>query len=114
MTLKRISLPPTTKLGQGYVFTGVYHSVNGGVLLPPGVDTPQSRHPPTPGADPLEQTPLLGADPPQEQTPPPQEQTPTPEQTPPWEQTPPTEHSMLGDTINARAVRILLKFNFNA
>ena len=25
-----ILLPPATKLGQGYVFTGVCHSVNGG------------------------------------------------------------------------------------
>ena len=95
-------LPPATKLGQGYVFTGVCDSVHrGGVCIsacwdttsppwgqtpprsrhPPGADTPRSRHPP--GAD----------TPPQEQTPPPPVQ------------------SMLGDTVNARAVRILLECN---
>ena len=48
-------LPPATKLGQGYVFTGVCHSVNReGVpdtpqtrYIPPGADTPQDQvHPP--------------------------------------------------------------------
>ena len=29
-------LPPATKLGQGYIFTGVCHSVNRGGLLPGG------------------------------------------------------------------------------
>ena len=56
-------LPPATKLGQGYVFTGVCDSVNrgeGGTSHPPG---PGSRHPPPLGADtprsrhPPEQTP---------------------------------------------------------
>ena len=68
------------KLGQGYVFTGVCHSVNGGgVCLSTCWDTtPQeqaphrSRHPP--GTDPLEQAhpfPLPpGADTPREQAPP--------------------------------------------
>ena len=46
---------PQTKLGQGYVFTGICDSVNGGegvphtprVDTPPGAaDTPPSRHPP--------------------------------------------------------------------
>ena len=64
-------LPPATKLGQGYVFTGVCHSVNrgvGGVYLSACWDThpPRSRHAPL-GADTL--TPL-GADTPPEQTPP--------------------------------------------
>ena len=60
-------LPPATKLGQGYVFTGVCDSVNrggGGTSHPPapgadttplGADTPRSRHPRAdtpPGADP--------------------------------------------------------------
>ena len=69
------SLPPATKLGQAYVFTGVCHSVNrggGGVCLsacwdtppradmPPEQTLPWSRHPP-------EQTPP-GADTPPEQT----------------------------------------------
>ena len=67
-------LPPATKLGQGYLFTGVCDFVNRGVSasvhagIPPG-----SRHP-------------LGADPAVADTPPgsrhPQEQTPR-EQTPP-------------------------------
>ena len=46
-------LPPATKLGQGYVFTGVCDSVNGagegyppGADPPPGADTSGSRHPP--------------------------------------------------------------------
>ena len=55
---------------------------------PPGADTPQSRHS-------LEQTPP--------------EQTPPGADTPP-EQTPPL-HSMLGDTVNMWAVRILLQCN---
>ena len=51
-------LPPATKFGQGYVFTGICHSVNGrSTWHPPrpGADTPGtwSRHPPGPGADPL-------------------------------------------------------------
>ena len=59
-------------------------------------------------ATPLEQTP------PQEQTPPagadtPQADTPQ-EQTTPGADTPPPQ-SMLGDTVNAQAVRILLECN---
>ena len=57
-----LSLPPATKLGQGYVFTRVCNSVHGGCLpqcmlgytsppgadtLPPGADTPP-LHPPGP------------------------------------------------------------------
>ena len=66
-------LPPATKLGQGYVFTGVCDSVNrGGVTSHPPEQTPQSRHPPgahnPPGAD---------TNPPGAETTPP-EQTPTP------------------------------------
>ena len=100
---------------------------------PPGADTPQSRH------IPLEQTPPPGsrhppcrhpprADiPPQEQTPQrrhsPGADTPVGTDTPwsrpppqsrcPWEQTPPSPHPTppLGDTVNARAVRILLECN---
>ena len=74
---------PQRSCGQGYVFTRVCDSVNGGGGLPqcmlgypPGADTPQSRPP-------------LGLDPPPEQTPPwsrhpPQADTPR-EQTPPRE-----------------------------
>ena len=107
-TLDRALLPPATKLGQGYVFTGACDSVNRGR----GVHhTPRSRHPPR--ADPPEQTPPL------EQTPrsrhPPEQ---TPQSRPPWSKHPPSRHphpplavSMLSDTVNARAVRILLECN---
>ena len=60
---------------------------------PPGADTRQTRHPP-------------------------RDQAPSPPgaDTPPWEQTPPDQaptpgQSMLGDTVIARAVRILLECN---
>ena len=51
-------LQPSTKLGQGYIFTGVCDSVKrGGVCLSACWDTtPQSRHS-LPRADPPEQTP---------------------------------------------------------
>ena len=97
-------LPPATKLGQGYVFTRVSDSVHRGVCLSACWDT-----------DPPEQTPSRRRHtPPQEQTPPgpgtPWGQTPPQEQTPPGPGTP-VEHSMLGDTVNERAVRILLECN---
>ena len=106
-------LPPATKLGQGYVFTGICDSVNRGVVClsaywdtnpwsrHPRADTPWSRHPqehtpqsrhpweqtPPRSRHPLEQTPL-----PQEQTPPgsrhPQEQTPLSRHPPPGADTP--------------------------
>ena len=69
-------LPPATKLGQGYVFTGVCDSVNRG-----GTSAPQSRHPP-PEQTPREQTP------PWEQTPPGADTSP-PRADTPWKQTPP-------------------------
>ena len=64
-----ISLPPATKLGQGYIFTGVCDSVHRGGLpqCMLGYHTPRTRHPPA--------------------------------------------QSMLGNTVNARAVRILLECN---
>ena len=81
---------------------------------PLGADTPpRSRHPPweqTPTADtPWEQTP-------QEQIPPGSKYTPPgsrhpPQQTPPGSRHLPPEQSMLEDTVNARAVRILLECN---
>ena len=76
-----------TKLGQGYVFTGVCDSVHrGGMGLPQCMlgYHPQSRHPPSktpPGSrHPLEQTPPWSRHPPRADTP--------PEQTPPG-----TEHA---------------------
>ena len=42
-----VLLPPATKLGQGYVFTGVCDSVQGGV--------PDQVHPPGPGTPPWDQ-----------------------------------------------------------
>ena len=66
-------LPPATKLGQGYVFTGVCDSVHRGGGVPDQV------HPPT-------------------------------GYTPRTRYTPPAQ-SMLGDTVNARTVRILLECN---
>ena len=90
-----ILLPPATKLGQGYVFTGVCDSVHRGGLPqcmlgyhPTPLKSrcpPRGRHPP--GVDtPQEQTPL-GADTYQEQTPPGSRHPP--EADTPQEQTPP-------------------------
>ena len=47
-----VFLPPATKLGQGYVFTGMCESVHRGVCLNAcwDITPPQSRHPP-PGAE---------------------------------------------------------------
>ena len=109
-------LPSATKLGQGYDFTGVYDSIHRGrgclpqcmlgyhtpSQTPPAADTPReqthsrhplrSRHTPREQTQPLEQTPPR-ADPPRGQTP------------------PPLAQSIHGDTVNARAVRILLECN---
>ena len=88
-------LLPATKLGQGYVFTGVCHSVNrGGVCLSTCWDTyPGSRHPPP------EQTPP--------QSRPPWSRHPPRSRHPPGADTPPSRHPpgadipprMLGDTV---------------
>ena len=93
---------------------------------PLGADPPQTRHPQTkhpPGPDPPEQTPRSIhplEQTPLEQTPPEQTHHPPPDQTPPSpgtrhplprDQTHPTPQSMLGDTVNTRAVRILLECN---
>ena len=87
---------------------GVCLSACWDTTLPEQTPAPQSRHPPA--AD----TPL-GADTPLEQAPnPPGADTPlradTPRADTPLEQTPPVQ-SMLGDTVNARAVCILLECN---
>ena len=90
------NLPPTTKLGQGNIFTGIFDSVHRGegVCLsafwdtttpqdqaPPGLGTPWNQaHPPGPG-------------------------------TPPGPGRHPPEQSILGDTVNERAVCILLECN---
>ena len=71
----------------------------------PKSKTPKSRHPPKsrhtpPRAHPPRAGTPPRADPPQEQAPPSQRADP-----------PPPEQSMLGDTVNARPVRILLECN---
>ena len=84
-------LPPATKLGQGYVFTGVCDSVHRGVGGLPQcmLGYPPWRRPPR-------------ADTFQEQTPPwsrPPGANTTPEQTPPsWEQTPSLSRPPRADT----------------
>ena len=94
-------LPPATKLGQGYIFTGICHSVHAGgggwstwAGTPLGIRyTPQDQvHPLEPG------------------TPPPQDQVhPSGPGTPPSGPGTSPEQCMLGDTGNKRAVRILLE-----
>ena len=123
------------KLGQGYVFTGVCHSVNRGEYLtrytplgpstPPGPGTPpwDQVHPPGPGTPPDQVQdqvhPPGPGTPPWDQVHPQTRYTPSPDQvhppgpgTPPRDQVhPPPARSMLGDTVNVRAVRILLECN---
>ena len=103
-------------LGQGNIFRSVCEEFcpRGGVCLSACWDT---TPPPRPGT-PQNQAPL-DQEPPQEQTPPGPAPlgpgTPLLEQTPhpPGVDThpPPPERSMLGDTVNERAVRILLECN---
>ena len=118
-------LPPATKLGQGYVFTGMCDSVHkGGVCLsacwdappgsrhPPGTMPPGSRHPPEQTPPPRSRHPSRSRHPPVsrhplEQTPP--EETPSTADTPPGADTPPIACWKI--TVNARAVRILLECN---
>ena len=98
-------LLPATKLGQGNVFTGICDSVNrgGSASVHAGIPHPPQEQTPPRGRHPL------GADAPPPKSRPPLEADP-PEQTyPTLEQTPPPAQSMLGDTVNARAVRILLE-----
>ena len=78
-------LPPETKLGQGYIFTGVYDSVHwrGGGLpqcmlgyhtpskeTPPGKETPQQGDHPQQGRPPLAMRPPLARQTPPARTPP--------------------------------------------
>ena len=83
-------LPPATKLGQGYVFTGVCDSVHRGGV--PAQVPPQDQVPPRPGT------------PPGPGTPPQTRHTPRTRYTPRDQ----------GDTVYARAVRILLECNLVA
>ena len=78
-------LPPATKLGQGYIFTGVCHSVKGGGMRQ---TPPLSRHPPR-------SRPPPGPD--------------TPQTRSPWTRPPGADNPPPRDTVNARAVRILLE-----
>ena len=104
--------PPEQTLPRGRHPPGSRH--------PPEADTPQEADTPPRSRHPWSRHTPLEADPPGADMPPPQKQTPssplgadtpTPQkQTPPLEaDTPP--QSMLGDTVNARAVRILLECN---
>ena len=83
--LMRSFLPPATKFGQGYVFTGMCDSVHRGVCLSACWDTPpeqtpppRSRPPPRPGRPPLEQTPPSSRHPPKTRHPPGQALPPPP------------------------------------
>ena len=131
------SLPPATKLGQGYVFTGVCHSVNRGEYLTPPrpeADTLQTRYAPLgPGTPPGTRytppapgTPWIKVHRPWDQVHPLGPGTPWTRYTPiprtrytpttgtrytPQDQVHPPMQSMLGDTVNERAVRILLECN---
>ena len=100
------SLPPATKLGQGYVFTGVCDSVHSGGGVPYQVHPPGTRHthpwdqvyplgtrytPPGPGTPPrpatpprTRYTPLDQAHPPRPG--PPWDQVHPPRPGPPWDQ----------------------------
>ena len=98
-------LPPATKLGQGYIFTGVCHSVHKGggstwAGTPPGPGTPprDQVHPPGTRCTPWDQV-----------HPPGTRCTPRYQVHPPRDQVHPQEQCMPGDTDNKRAVRILLE-----
>ena len=92
-------LTPATKLGQGYIFTGVCDSVNGGVSsretpppgrsplcreTPPGRETPLARRTPLAG-----RTPPLAGRPPLARRTPPQARRPPPARRPPRAGRPP-------------------------
>ena len=130
---KNIITARKRSLGQGNIFTPVCHSVHRGSAPvhagippppPPTRHTPWTRHTPPDQASPRAGTPLDQAPPPGPGTPswtrhpldqvPPRPGTPPPHpqarHAPPWPGTPPVQ-SMLGDTVNAWAVRILLECN---
>ena len=100
-------LPPATKLGQGYVFTGVCSSVHrgGSASVHAGIPHPLSRRPTPP-----EQTPP-GADPPGSRHPWSRHPLPPGSRPPGSRHLPTPMQSILGVKANARAVRILLECN---
>ena len=103
---KFVFLPPATKLGQGYIFTGVCDSVHRGSTLagtPPG-----TRYNPSPGN---RYTPWIQVYPsPWYKVPPRTRYTPPGPGTPPGTRyTQPQEQCMLGDTGKKQAVHILLE-----
>ena len=95
------SLKPTTKLGQGYIFTGVCDSVHGG-----GGGLPQCMlgyHPNQQGGSPWQGDPPPGkADPPGKETPSLARQTHYPARRLHPRQGDPPAQRMLGDTVNKR------------
>ena len=100
LTSFRLLLPPANEICEGYVFTRVCHSVHwGGVSasvhagIPPAANTP-------PGAD----TPRANTPTPRRRHP------PSKHPPPPGADTSPVQ-CMLGDTVNKRAVCILLECN---
>ena len=102
-------LPPATQLGQGYIFTGVCDFVRGGVCLSACWDT-------TPGTRQAllrtRQAPWDQAPPPRtRQAPPPRDQAGPPLRDQAGTAPSPPEMSILGDTVNERAVCILLECN---
>ena len=115
-------LPPSTKLGQGYVFTGVCDSVHRGStwpgtprdqVHPPGTRcTPRTRYNPGTRSTPRPGTPPRTRYTPQDQVHPPSDQLhPSGPDTPLRTRYTPLAQSMLGDTVNVRAERILLEWN---
>ena len=110
------SLPPSNVVCEGCAFTGVCLSTGGGLPQCMLGCSPQTRHT-HPRSRPPHQAPP-GADTPPEQTHPgsrpprsrhPRTDPPRRSRHPPGAD--PPEQSMLGDTVNERAVRILLECN---
>ena len=113
-------LPPANKVWGKVICLQACVCPQGGVpdqvhpkyqVHPPGADTPESRHPqdqvhpPGPGTPPRTRYTPQGPGTPPDQVHPPGADIP------PGPGTPPPAKSMLGDTVNARAVRILLECN---
>ena len=100
-------LPPATKLGQGYVFTGVCHSVNrGSASVHAGIPPPPTprKENPLPRRPPKGGTPQKGEPPkeapPKKEAPPPPKETPqkeAPPRNPIAKETPPEGGTPKGD-----------------